>query len=679
MIVSWNWLSQYVDLSMPLDEFTERLTLTGLNLEGVEEISPAAGKGAKDWAIDLEVTSNRPDCLGHIGVAREVSALWGQPLRRPEPNPKAAGPSVAKTTSVAVDCPDLCPRYTARVIKGVEIGPSPDWLQERLRSIGCAVINNVVDITNFVLFECGQPLHAFDFGKLKGGKILVRQAKPGEEFLAIDHKTYALSGDEVVIADAERPVALGGVMGGYETEVTDATVDLLIESADFAPLAVRGAARRRHLHSPSSYRFERGVDPEGIAWASRRCCELILELAGGELCEGVIEVGEPSPPREPVTLRFAQIPRLLGVDVPAAEATKILTDLGCEFVASDDAAVTVTPPTWRADLTREADLLEEVARVHGYDRIPEDVGVRMAPSKRGREEIVLDKTRRVLTAAGFDEAYTLSATEPEWVDAFRPWSGAAPLATGAPVLRRATALRQSLVPSLLASRRTNETLSNPTIELFEIAKVYLPRENGLPDERRMLAVTSGGGFLEVKGVVEGLATAIAPGAELAAAETRHDLLDASRSCSLTLDGETFGVLGEVGPAGLERFDLRGATTIAELDLAPLMAAARLTPMAAPLSSFPPVTRDLNIVLDESTPWAEVERIAREQGGRLLEGVAFQDDSYRDAGQLGEGKKSLLFSIQLRRADGTLTSDEADAVSKRIVAALQESLGGRLRA
>ncbi|MEM6329892.1 MAG: phenylalanine--tRNA ligase subunit beta [Planctomycetota bacterium] len=700
MIVSWNWLSQYTELAMPLEELTDRLTLTGLNLEGVEGVLPAAG-GAKDWAIDLEVTSNRPDCLGHLGVAREVSVIWQQPLTKPDPQPPATGEPLSGVTSVGIECPELCPRYTARVIRGVKIGPSPDWLAERLRSIGVAVINNVVDATNFVMMECGQPLHAFDFGELRGGRIIVRRAAAGEEFTAIDHKTYTLTGDEVVIADAQRPVALGGVMGGFDTEVSGATVDVLIESADFAPLAVRGAARSHNLHSPSSYRFERGVDPAGIDWASRRCCELILQTAGGELCGGVIDTGpaaggEIKPPAE-IKLRFNQIPRLLGIDVPADQASKILTDLGCEQTHICGECLKVIPPSWRADLTREADLLEEVARIYGYDRIPEDTGVSMAPSRRGRAEVVTERVQQVMTAAGFDEAVTLSAVEPEQVAAFRPWSGSggAPptLVTGTSVLRNANALRQSLVPSLLVCRRTNEALSNPTIELFEIASVYLPREGQLPDERRVLAATSGGGFLEVKGVVEALVAAIAPGATLRVEEARHELLDAARSCTLRLagpgphgdgdgdadgDAPLLGVLGELSGAGRQRFDLRGPSTVFEIDLAPLTAAARLVRTARPLSSYQPVSRDLNIVVDEAVRWSAIEAITRTQAGGLLEGVTFQDDSYRDPGQLGEGKKSVLFSIQLRKSDGTLTGEEADAVSDRIVQALGAELGGKLR-
>lgn len=676
MIVSRNWLKDYVDLPMPLDELTERLTLTGLNLEGVEELAD------DNVAIDLEVTSNRPDCLGHVGVAREVSVIWQQQLKQPNPQPKATGEDVAKAASIAIDCPDLCPRYTARVIRGVKIGPSPEWLANHLRAIGVAVINNVVDITNFVMMECGQPLHAFDLAKLSGSKIIVRKATAGEDFTAIDHKTYKLSGEEVVIADADRPVALGGVMGGAETEVSEATVDVLIESADFEQLAVRGAARRHVLHSPSSYRFERGVDPEGIDWASRRCCELILELAGGTLCEGVLDLASPAKEAPEVTLRYAQVPRLLGVHIPADQIITILTDLGCEEVEANEVDVTVRPPSWRADLTREADLLEEVARIYGYDQIPEDAGVRVAPSRRSREEIVIDKVRGVLAAAGVDEAVTLSAVQPEWIDLFQPWAegsaSPAPLMTGTAVLRRANCLRQSVVPSLLACRRTNETASNSVIELFEIAKVYLPVPSQLPAERRVLAITSGGGYLELKGVIEGLIETVAPGAKLGVSDTSHAMLDAARSCEFTLAGKPFGVLGEVTADGLRSFELRGGTTVAELDLAPLIEAAALVPTASPLSAYPPVTRDVNLVVDESLRWSAIDTIVRKEGGQLLESVTFQDDSFRDPKQLGEGKKSVLFTLQLRKADGTLTSQEADDVRDKILAVLAKQVGGELR-
>ena len=671
MIVSWNWLKEYVDLSMSVEVLTDRLTLTGLNLEGVEIVND-------DTAIDLEVTSNRPDCLGHLGVAREIAVLWEQDLKTPALQEKALGPKVESLTSVAVECPELCPRYTARVIRGLKIGPSPEWLASRLRSLGIVVVNNVVDITNYVMMECGQPLHAFDFAKLKGQRIVVRESKPGEQFTAINHQKYELQAGTCVIADAERPVALGGVMGGADTEVSDATTDLLIEAADFDPLSVRNTARKLVLHSPSSYRFERGVDPVGVDWASRRCCELILELAGGELAEGVVDVGEPWKPLDPIKLRFTELPRILGIEIPTDMVRKILTDLGCEETHACDHCVKVVPPSWRADLTREIDLIEEVARIHGFDQIPEDAGVKMVASTRSREDRVLEQVRGVLVAAGFDEAMTLSTVDPKWIGAFRPWTKAEPLVTSTPVLRRANCLRQSLLPSLLAARRTNETLSNPVVELFEMADVYLPREGELPDERRMLGLSSGGGFLELKGVVEGLVAAVAPGSPLEAIAYDEPMLAAGRGCELKLGDKTLGYLGEASQPGLDGFDLRGTSTVAELDLSVLVDAAVLIRSAKHLSPYPPVGRDLNLVVSEEVRWGDVERIVRTTGGELLESIAFQE-TYRDAERLGGNKKSLLFSIQLRSAEGTLTNEQADAVRERIVAAAGSELGAELRA
>jgi len=675
MIVSWNWLKEYVDLPMSVDELTERLTLTGLNLEGVETVG-------EDVAIDLEVTSNRPDCLGHIGVAREIAVLWQQKLKQPSATPTSAGGEITEQTSIDVECPELCPRYTARVIRGVKIGPSPEWLVERLQSLGIAVINNVVDISNYVMFECGQPLHTFDFAKLAGQKIIVRQSKPGEKFQAINHQEYELQPGTCVIADAERAVALGGVMGGADTEVSETTTDLLIEAADFAPLSVRNTARRLNLHSPSSYRFERGVDPERIDWASRRCCELILELAGGELAEGVIDVNASHASAEEIKLRFTELPRILGIEIPAATVGTILVDLGCEETHTCDHCVKVVPPSWRADLTREIDLIEEVARIYGYDQIPEDSGVKMVASTRSREDRVLEQVRDAMVATGFHEAMTISAVDRNQVDKFQPWSTAAPLTVSTPVLRRADCLRQTLLPSLLTSRRTNEKLSNAVIELFEIANVYLPRQGDLPDQRRMLAITSGGTFAELKGVVELLVDTIAPGCRMETQEYEAPLFAAGRGSQLLLSDRVLGdrvlgFLGEVSLWGLDQFELRDSTTVVEVDLGVLIDAAVPIRHVTKLSPYPPVGRDLNVVVDENVRWAEVEKIVLAESGELLESIAFQE-TYRDAERLGAGKKSLLFSIQLRSAERTLTNERADAIREQIVATLGKQLGGELR-
>jgi phenylalanyl-tRNA synthetase beta chain len=549
--------------------------------------------------------------------------------------------------------------------------------------VGVAAINNVVDITNYVLLECGQPLHAFDLARLAGREIIVRNARASEEFVAITHKTYTLESGMCVIADAERAVALGGVMGGADTEVTERTTELLIESAEFDPMSIRNTARRLNLHSDSSYRFERGLDPQGVEWASRRACELILELAGGELAAGVLDIGRPPTSREPIVLRLAQLKRILGIEINPAEARRILAALGNEELRAGADRVEVIPPSWRRDLMREIDLVEEVARIHGYDAIPEDVSVPMAPSHRTREDRVLAQVRHVLTAAGFDEAMTLSAVEESWSEAFSPWTDAPPLRCYTPVLRRADTLRRSLLPSLLGARRMNETLANEVIELFEIAKVYLPQAGqALPSEDLLLAMTSGGDYFALKGVLEGLAAALNPSLEIQARPAKpHELLDSERSSQLWLtrgsEERLLGYLGEVSGAGQKRFELRGSTAVAEIRLAPLVDLAQLIPQYEKLPAFPATTRDLNLVVDESVRWSDLAHTVRSTAvpyGERLEYLGI----YRDEKQLGAGKKSLLMRLTLRSHEATLTNDEADQIRDRIVAACRERHGAELR-
>jgi phenylalanyl-tRNA synthetase beta chain len=658
MIVSWNWLADYVALDMDPAELARRLAMAGLNHESTERVGD-------DLAIDLEVTSNRPDCLGHLGVAREISVLWQQPLRIPDPCPPTRGPDVAQLTKVSIACPHLCYQYTARVMRGVKIGPSPTWLASRLRSIGIAVINNVVDVSNYVMMECGQPLHVFDLRRLQGPEIIVREALPQEQFPAIDHRVYPLEPGMCVIADARRGVALGGVMGGVESEVSEATTDLLIEAAEFSPLSIRTTARKLGLHSPSSYRFERGVDPLGVEWASRRCCQLIGELAGGQLAPGVLDVGAPISKRPRVTLRLSQLPRVLGIAIPAEEVARILTALGNERVAGNAEMLEVVPPSWRRDLTREIDLVEEVARVHGYDKIPEDVGVPMAPCHRSDEDRVLERVRQGLTAAGFDEAVTTSVVPRPWCDAFSPWSDAEPLGANTPMLKGADTLRKSLIPSLLEARRVNESVANEPIELFESARVYLPKLSGLPREQWTLGVTSGGDFHVLKGVVETLLETLHVSASLSVSEASLPLLEPERQGRLELDGRLLGYLGEVSSQGLKHFGLRSPATVLELDLGVLDEVANLVPQQRALSDFPAIVRDLNLIVDESVRWADMASTIRATVGPVLESLQFQE-VYRDKKRDGADKKRLLFSITLRSPTRTLTNEEADIARDDVV-------------
>ena len=675
MIVSWEWLGQYVALDMPLEDLTDRLTMSGLNLEGTESV-------AEDIAIDLEVTSNRPDCLGHVGVAREVSVLYALPLDIPDPQPPTASDSVNDATSVEITCPELCPRYTARVLRGVQVGPSPDWLVRRLATLGIASVNNIVDATNYVLLETGQPLHAFDLDKLTEGRIVVREAAAGEQFKAINHTNYTLAPGMCVIADAEKPVALGGVMGGAATEISASTCNVLIEAAEFAPLSVRNTARTLSLFSDSSFRFERGIDPHGLDSASRRCCQLILELAGGELLDHVIQAGDP-PPAEPtrVSIRFDQVTRILGIDVPQADIINILIQLGLRHVdlpdQHTDTSATFEMPGWRRDLTREIDLIEEVARIWGYDRIPEDNRIPLTLALTTHRDQVSDTLRDLLCSAGFHEAMTLSFVTAKLFDLFRPEPDRLPLQVEHSSRRQENLLRQSLVPSLLQSRRENERHAMFGVDLFEIANVYLEAAPGAPgsEPTRITAIT-GRSFGELKGVCELLIARLAPAARLNAVPLQLAGFVEGRGARLMLNETPCGWLGELTRDATDSIGLRDAVTIAELDFLTVCEAVETTRRFRELPRFPAIERDLNFLLDLHVSWDELETVVRDNAGPLLDTISFGGQYCGQ--QIPDDKKSYVVTIGYRSDSRTLTNDELEETQARVVAECESQLGASLR-
>lgn len=675
MLISWNWLKEYVKLDMPVETLTERLMMSGLNLE---DFSDAGG----DICIDLEVTSNRPDCLGHIGVAREVGVLFNRELTIPTAQPvvHSRAPQIDSVTSVKNDAADLCRKYTARVVRNVKVGPSPLWLQRRLATIGVRAINNIVDVTNYVMLECGQPLHAFDFDKLEGRKIIVRRAKAGEKITAIDQRVYNLDGEMCVIADGSRPVAVAGVMGGFDTEISAGTTTVLIEAAEFAPRTVRSTARKLELHSPSSYRFERGLDPETLDWASRRCAELIVETAGGELLNGCRVSGmESKAEPAPITLRYAQIRRVLGIDIPVPEVLRILTALGLKQQSANTEQCVFTPPSWRRDLEREIDLIEEVARIHGYERIPEDAPVTMAVSSRTLPDKVLDRASHVLTGTGFFEAVTLSFINEPQLQQFRPWDEADVPALRVEHSSRAVEnqLRRSLVPSLLAARRHNERHGSFNAQLFEVARIYLQAEPTQPSAQPvLLSAVAGKSFGELKGVVEAIAHAVNHNAEVTAKPVQRREFAPGRGAELLLNGQRWGWLGEVSDDVRQAFELHDAVSVFEVEVARLEAVADLLPQFVDLPQFPGMDRDINLVLDETVPWSELEHTVRDTAGPLLADVTFTSQ-YRGQ-QIPAGKKSYVSRLLFRSNDRTLTADEVDAAMQKVLTACAEKLGAAQR-
>lgn len=673
MIVSLNWLRDYVALDESVDDVTERFTMSGLNLESVEP-------HGDDAAIDLEVTSNRPDCLGHIGVAREAGVLFGQPLRVPDPQPVAAGRPVDQAAALEIEDLDLCPAYIARVIEGVTIQPSPDWLQQRLECIGITPINNVVDVTNYVLMECGQPLHAFDLDRLAERRIVVRRGRNNEAITGIDHREYRLTPEMCAIADAQRAVAIGGVMGGADTEINPQTKNVLVEVAQFHAQSIHRAARALKLHSPSSYRFERRVNEQWLDWASRRCSELILQTGGGTLCEGSLVAGGIAEWRpDPVRLRFAQVRRILGIEIAPDRCVEILEQLGLECQEHETGAAVFVPPSWRRDLTREIDLIEEVARIHGYEQIPEDRPIPVVAATRTVEERVDDRIRSTLVAAGFCEAATFSFVRPEIQSLFTPPVDSEPLKIVPAAGDYGDALRSSLLPSLLACRSENERHGNLDAELFELARVYLSSDPARKDgQPRRIGLVSGRSFAELRGIVDAVAHAVCPDAQVTVAPLDLPQFVSGRGAGLSLKGVAWGWMGEIDrdADGVRSLKLRDEVAVAELDIQALVEAADLVPQARPVGGFQAVERDLNFVLDDAVTWQSLSETVRETAGASFEAVRFVEQ-YRGK-HIAAGKKSYVASLVFRAPDRTLTGEEVDAAVEDVVTACGERLGAALR-
>ena len=691
MNASYNWLREYVSTDLGPKEVAERLTRIGLNVDAVEDLPGG------DARLVVEVPANRPDCLGHIGLARELAAALNVPLRLPDAAYAESATPCEKKVRVTIEATDLCPLYTARLIEGVKIGPSPDWLRQRLEAVGIRPVSGVVDVTNYVMMETGQPLHAFDFARLAEGRIVVRRAKAGERFRAIDHSEHALSPERLVIADARLPVALAGVMGGAETEISDATSDILLEAAVFDPLSIRATSRLLALASESSFRFERRVDPGGTDWASRRACQLIQKVAGGpsaspaaeagKVARGVVAAGRPLPEPRELALRVARIETVLGLAIPADLAAEYLRRLGLEVLDATPERIRVRVPSRRGDLEREIDLVEEVARHHGYEKIPESREVPVAYAGPTPAECVRRVAGEVLTAAGYFEAVTFSFTSADRAIRFRRRDvEAEPIALRGAAL----ALRQSVLPGLLDSLRVNQNADQPDARLFEIAKRFLPpssRRAGtsadkpapgqMPHEDAMLALAGPDPFESVKGVLEMLFERLRVADRIRFVPTdRYADLAADQAAEILLDDEPIGMVGSATKESAAAFELDDPPTVAEIHFGRLIEAAVLEPAYRPLPQYPAIARDLAIVVEEAVRWADVEKAVASAGVAEVESLQTLD-VYRGK-QVPAGKKSIALRLVLRRASGTLTHDDAAAMQARILDALRSALGAELR-
>jgi len=675
MKVSYQWLKDYCAFEFEPYELADRLSYVGLCVESYEPVGD-------DWMLDVEVTTNRPDCLGHAGIAREIAALSGKALRLPEPPAlEEVEPAFDQECSVEVECPDLCPHYTARLIRGVEVGQSPQWLRQRLATCGLRPINNVVDVTNYVLLETGQPLHAFDLARLERGKIIVRRGGAGEMITAIDGTQCELDPEMCVIADASRPVAIAGVMGGLESEIGESTTDLLLESARFDPRSIRRTSRALGLSSDSSYRFERGVDPEGVNAASLRACQLILELAGGRLARGVGEVRADEPHSWEVTMRYSRLALVLGLEVERDEVRRIFDGLGLRTTGESDDAITVRPPSRRRDLAREIDLIEDVARLHGYDKILETTRIHVVSAPLLARQRCERAARRLLAGEGFDEVLTSSLVAPDPVQLAQPWHEGRPLALRNPVSADKTHLRLTTMGNLLAVKRFNAAHDVAEVDLFELGAIYLPRntsQDELPQEKLVLGLLTDReeGLFVLKGVLANVMARLHVEGDLQEEPGACEPLDPDRALTLKLEGDLLGCVGVVSGDVAEQLDLATRPALMEVDFDRLMERAQFHPKVRPVPRYPSVERDVAVVVDDAVRWADLHRCVLESDPKHLESVAFLD-VYRGR-QIPAGKKSIAFSVTFRAADRTLTGEEADESHQHIVGALKDTLGAELR-
>jgi len=683
MKISLNWLNDYLATPVEKDAVDDLLTGHGFPIEDTVEI--ADGPAAGDVMLDVEVTSNRGDCLSHVGVAREVAAATRAELKRPLAElPDAVGDAVETLTSVDHSTqPDACPLYTARVITGVKVGPSPDWLIAKLEAVGLRSVNNVVDVTNFVLHELGQPLHAFDLGKLAGRKIVVRHAAEGEKFNAIDGTKHELKNDMLVIADAQRPQAIAGVMGGADSEVGEDTTDILLESAIFEPLQVRKTSRALKLASDSSFRFERGVDPVGVGTASQRAAALIVELAGGTLADGVIRVGPwADREHEPATLslRAARCRAILGLDLSAEMQADYLNRIGLN-AAADGETVTAMIPTFRLDLLREVDLIEEIARLHGMDAIPIKPKLELIAKPPQASVQAKRLIGDVLVAHGYHETITFSFINPKLASPFLD-AGAEALLLEGDHKKDEPMLRPSVLPSLLQCRKLNQDAGNHGVLLFESASTWKVVDGQTVETVKLAllrdAVDIDEALRELRGaideVVETLGGAKAKDAvRLVPVEDQSEFAAAG---AVVVGGATLGVMGLIADATRDRFDVQTPQVAAELDMAALLAMYPPVREVGALPKFPGIERDLSVVVDEDVSWTRVESAVAAAEPAMLEELAFLG-VYRGK-QVGTGKKSVSLRMRFRDPAATLRHEQVDPQVAAVVASLGEAVGAELR-
>jgi len=679
---SWGMICSEIELG--IGEESEGIMILDQSLKTGETISSALD--LKDYVLNLDLTPNRPDCLSMIGVAREVAALYGSRLKKPQVQFQEIGEDASKRVEIKIDDPDACPRYTARVIKNVKVGKSPFWLRRRLESVGLRSINNVVDVTNLVMTEQGHPLHAFDYHLFTQPQVLVRRAEPNEKFTTLDQVERKLNQEVLLITDGKKPVAIAGIMGGLESEVTDRTENVLLESAYFDPRVIRRGRIYLGINSDASYRFERGADPHNVINAADRVAQLIRELTGAEVLKGVVDCYPKKISQCKMKLREKRVNQILGTQLSESQIFEILKSL--EMKVRENKCLEVEVPTFRPDITREIDLIEEVARIHGYDRI--DTSLRAGGSlltNIAPEEKIMNRIKEILIGDGFFEVVTNNLVDPERMKKICPELGFLRLRN--PLSEELSVLRSSLIYNILKVMEWNKKRKESHVRIFELGQIYEPQNQDLPKEAWKLCLALSGirraigwdeteeevDFYDLKGAVESLfERLLISGVKLV--PYKGSVFSKNVGFKLKVEDLNLGILGEVSPEILEDFDLKDKVFLCELDFERLVELIPHKRWFSSLPKFPPVERDIAVMVGEETLIQDMEEKIKETGGELIEELVLFD-LYR-GGQISPGKKSLAYAIRYRRKDRTLTDQEVEKVHQKIISQLSKCFGAKLR-
>jgi phenylalanyl-tRNA synthetase beta chain len=698
MKITYNWLKEFVEFDLSPSDLSKKMTMAGLETNVIESIDG-------DHIIEVDLTPNRSDCHSVIGIAREVSALTGGRFKTPDMLVKESEGDVNKYISVTVENPALCPRYTARIIKDVKVKQSPSWLEKKLIAVGLRPINNIVDATNYILWETGQPLHAFDYGCIKGNKIIVRNAHKNEPLTTLDEKKLNLSQESLVIADSERAVALAGVMGGGNSGVTQSTRDILLESAFFNPISIRRTSRRHGIFTDSSYRFERGVDNEAVVAALDRAANLIAQLSEGNVVKGRIDCYPKKISYPQIDLRISRTNKILGISLNSEEILNILNRLFFATTIIDDDKIRVNVPSFRKDIEREIDLIEEAARLHGYEKILKTIpSSKVSVSISTKSQVFEKEIKNILTSLGLTEVINYSFVDEKYYDSMNipqddPLRKTIKLRN--PLSQNWGVMRTTLLPCIINTAVFNINRGIYDVGIFEVGKVFISDESRgqggkgssekkssrLPVERIMIggAVTektekiiwSKGDrdFYYLKGVVESLLARLNI-YDMEFFPVNLPYIHTQKGACVKINNEDIGYLGELSPAAAERFDLKDRLYVFELNLNKILDKIVAEKKYKHLPKYPSIYRDIAIVLDSHIKSEDVYKIIIETGNSILKEINLFD--YYEGKQIPAGKKSLAYSLVYRADERTLTEEDINPIHEKIITNLKDKLGAVLR-